>query len=771
MNIFGLSVAIACAIVVFLFLERQYTMDRFHENGRRIFLVESYIDRSSSRQLWGDSPMPLGPAMAADFPQIERFVRVSYGNGTFQTGDKVFDERLWFVDEEFLDMFSFGLQSGTVQALSDPNAIVLSDNLATKYFGTENPIGQQITITFNDDFKDAFTVLAVAEPFPIKSSFSFNALIQLDKLKALNVELTNWARFTGATFIEVGNPDDIDVISSQMEPYRALQNAAIQDWPISEFVFDNLYNLSVHSQDVRGDISSGTHPTAIIVLGLVAIFMLALSCFNYMNLAIATASRRLKEIGVRKVVGSSKSQLIGQFLSENIFLCLLALGLGYIIAYFLFIPGFNNLFDFVGGSISLNSADQKLLWPFLIGLLLLTGVVSGAYPAFFIASFQPTAIFRGRQKMGGGNVFTKALLTFQFVLAFLTMIMGVVLAQNADYQANKDWGYDTDHLLVLQFDEGSQYAVLRDALTQLPSVQTVVGARNHFYRSWSRPVLDIEGEKMEAVRFDVGDGFLKQYGVALKAGRDFEGEISSDEGGSVIINETFARSRGWTNDSAIDQTFRRDSLTYSVIGVATDFMYDDFYDPLEPAFLRITREENFRYLTMRIQSGADAQTAEEVESLWKTIFPDQPYPGFFQDTLFDELYRQNTNIKQLFAFIAALALVIACLGLFGIAAQNIVRRMKEISIRKVLGGSVSHISQVINRGFLLLVGLAAVIATPLGYVAMKMLLESVYADPVPLGIFPFILSFSFVLTTAVATIATQIYRVVYNNPAEVLRNE
>jgi ABC-type antimicrobial peptide transport system permease subunit len=556
-----------------------------------------------------------------------------------------------------------------------------------------------------------------------------------------------------------------------MEEYRKIQNAAMEDWPIAEFRLDNLYKLSVHSEGVRGDISGGSHPAAIVVLGFVGIFLLALSCFNYMNLAIATASRRLKEIGVRKVVGGSKKQLVWQFLSENILLCALALGLGVLIAIVLFIPGFNALFDFVGGGVSLKDADLGTFWIFMVLLLLGTGLISGAYPAFYIAGFRPTAIFQGRLRLGGGSVFTKSLLTLQFVLAFLTMIMGVVLAENANYQASRDWGYDNEHLLVVRLDDSAEYPVLRDAVAALPAVQSVVGGQNHFGRSWRTSVLDIEGEKMEAQRFDVGPGYLTQFGVRLKQGRDFENRPVEEPSTDVVVNETFARARGWSDEQALGASFRVDSLTYSVIGVVADFTYDDFYDPVSPAYLRLTPEDNFYFLTMKLAPETGAETAETVEATWKRLFPDKPYRGFFQDTIFDELYRENTNIKQLFSFIAILALVIACLGLFGLAAQNILRRMREISIRKVLGGSVAHISQIVNRGFLLIVALAAVIATPLGYFAMRMLLDSVYPDPVPLGPYPFLLSFFFVAITALFTVGSQVYRVAYNNPADVLRNE
>jgi putative ABC transport system permease protein len=770
-NIVGLSVAIACAIVVFLFLERQYTMDRFHENGENIFLVENIVERSNGRQLYGDSPLPLGPALEKDFPQIRSTARQISISGTFQAGEQVLRDRLWFVDDTFLEMFSFGLRLGDPSAIRDPGAIVLSDAVATKYFGDTDPIGKQISVAYGNGYTAAFTVRGVAEKFPEKASFTFRALTGFVNYAATGVDLTDWSKYIGATFIEVNQPDDIETIAAQMDRYLALQNSANEDWPIAEFAFDNLYNLSRNSQNVYSDISGGTHPAAIIVLGLVAIFLLALSSFNYINLAIANSVRRLKEIGIRKVVGGSKRQLVGQFLSENLLMALLALGFGFVIAYFLFIPGFNKLFDFVGGGISLGEADPTFFWIFLVALLVLTGLISGAYPAFYIASFRPSAIFRGSQTIGGQNKFTRSLLTLQFSLAFLTMIMGVILAQNASYQANRDWGYENEHRLVLRLQNGGDFAVARNAVSSLPDVQEISGSRNHLGRSWSRPVLDIEGIKMEAVRFEIGPGYLEQYDLNLIAGKPFTDGNTSAPGTEVIINETFADERNWSRDDVVDKSFRIDSTAYTVRGMVADFMYDSFYDPISPAFFVVATENKYQYLSMTLLAGSGVRTSEAVQKIWKDIFPALPYTGFFQDEIFDSMYRENTNIKQLFSFIALLALIIACLGLFALSVQNILHRMKEISIRKVLGATLSHVTRKVNTGFVIMIAVGAAIASPLGYIGMRELLDSVYSDPVPITAMPFLLSFSLVFLAAALTIATQIYRIAYANPAEVLRNE
>ncbi len=770
-NILGLSIAVATSIVAFVFIENQYTMDSFHENADNIFLVENYIERGEDQQLRGDTPIPLGPAMEAAIPQVIRSIRAASGNPTFRAGNNTFQEFIRYVDPEFLDMFTFDLRLGNKSTPIGHNDIVLSDDLATKYFGKQNPMGRELDVIFSDTQTRTFTVSAVAKAFPHKASFSFGALIHFDHLSISNIDQTDWETTTRATFIEVNNPSDVELIAGQMDQFRQQQNAANVNQPIAQFEFANLRALSAESYAVSGDISGGSHPASGIALGMISIFMLLLSCINYMNLAVATASRRLKEIGIRKAVGSTKGQIISQFLSENILMCVFSLGAGFAIAYFLLLPGFNALTAVNGGDITLGEANTFYLWTFLIGILLITGLMSGAYPAFYISSFNPTAIFRGRTKLGGESIFSQSLLTFQFVIAFITMITAVILSQNANYQAQKDWGYESEHLLVLQTDNGGQFDVLRTEISQLAGVSEIVGARHHFARDWSQTSVEVGTDKFGAVRFDVGREFLDTYDVSVISGDGFDGSSMTETDGRVIVNETFATSRGWTVESAIGQTVREDSVSYTIAGVTGDFMYTSFLNPIEPAVLRAIPESDYRYMTIKLAPGSAVQTEEAVQGIWKKLVPDREYTGTFQDTAFQAVFVENTNIKTMFRFISIVALLIACMGLYGIASQKVARRLREISIRKVLGASVPHLAQKVNRSFVIVLIIAAIISTPLGYVAMDGLLNSVYADPIPIGPSGFILSFALVLGTAVLTISSHIRKFVTANPAEVLRSE
>lgn len=767
-NIFGLAVAIGCTMVVFTFVDDQYGRDSFHENGENIFLVGNIIDRNGNQQLWGDAPLPLGAAMEADFPQIKRVARVRERGGAFRYGDKVFNEGVWFVDPAFLDMFTFPLKEGEKEVLRDPAAIIISEEMATKYFGEESPIGKQVTISFQEEKVETFFVKGVAEKFSRKASFSFDVLITMDKLPATGVkDMNSWNEWARATFIEMHNPADLSILQGQMEKYMTLQHAVNQDWPIAGFTFDNLYNLSVNSHQVRGDISRGSQPTARLVLMIIGAALLLLACFNYMNIAIASATRRLKEIGIRKVVGGRQFQLIYQFLGENLLICLVALAIGVALGYSVFLPAFNSLFD--GTGLELDLFGNMNAWLYFLGLLVFTAVVAGAYPAFFVSSFRPVAIFSGKLKITSKSLFTRVLLTIQFVFAFILISAAILFTQNSEYLKNMDWGYNQSQAIMVRLEGKKHYELYRDALQENPDIEMLAGSRNHFGRSWGTSVIEIAAKKHEVHRFDVGENYLETMGVPLKSGRNFDVNLKTDEH-VALVNETFVKSMKW--EDPLGQQFRTDSTLYSVIGVVSDFHYDNFHDAIEPTIFRIRNESDMmNFIAVRAKAGKVFQTADFMKSTWKKLFPDAPYNGMIQDEIYEAFYREETNISKLFSFIALVATMLSCMGLFGLVSLNIAKQMKEISIRKVLGASIVNIAHLVNRQFIWLIVIAVLVATPLGFVALNALLDDIYEYHIPIGGSPFLLAGLIFLVTALVTVSSQIYKAVVANPVDALRNE
>ncbi|HMB90908.1 MAG TPA: ABC transporter permease, partial [Rhodothermales bacterium] len=755
-NVFGLSIAIACSIVVYLFLQNYLSLDSFHENGDRIFVVQHTVERDGQQQRWGTAPAPMGPVLAAAFPQVERAVRLATQGGFVQHGENVFDEYLSFADDGFLDMFTFPLQQGTPEALADPSAVILSDEAARRYFGEDDPLGQQITITFGNDQVETFTVGGVAAPFPDNAAMRFNVLLRYDKqLTAGTESLEDWSTFTDATFIQVTNPQDIDALAGQMRQYVAMQNAVNEDWAVTSFFFDNLKHPASDAYLVQDRFSEAPHPLFILMLAAIPIGMLALSCFNYVNISLGSASRRLREIGVRKVMGSTRRQLIGQFMAENLLLCFLSLLLGLIVAQAFLVPLFNVIFV---NLIDLSLTKNLGLWLFLVGLLAFIGLASGAYPAFYISAFQPVTVLRGKQRLANKKGLTRAFLTFQFTLAFVTVFIGVYLTMNGRYILNQDWGYTAEHTLVVRLNNSNQYELLQNEALQLAAVKQVAGSQHQVGESVNHLMIEVEGKQKEAFQHIVGPGYFDAIGLRLVAGHLFDEQVNSDVAHAVVITEAFARRQGW--EEPLGQTLRVEGTTYAVVGVVENFLLHPMIEDPSAFFLQ-SEDAPYRYLSMRVEAGAGAQTAAAMEATWKRLFPGTPFEHFFQDEVFDIHYQSYTNLTQAFSYIAALALLIACMGLFGLASQNMARRMKEVSIRKVLGASVAHITVLVNRSFLTMLAVAGVLATLVCYGGLAMIFQfasqATNMGIIHLPLHPglFLLTYALVFVTAALSVAMQ----------------
>lgn len=766
-NIFGLSMAVGCSIAVFLMLQNYWTLDNFHANGERIYLVNHTVERDGQVQSWGTAPVPLGPMMEADLPQVEQAVRFQYGSGTVQYGDIYFDELLMFADPSLLEMFTFPLKYGNPEALQERNTVILNQAIATKYFGEANPVGEQLTIALGSGEVQGFTVQGVAEPFPQNSGFYFDVLLNYDKRLDLGLaNFDDWSDRTRGLFVLLDRPDNAEVVEQQMQRYVALQNAADEDWVVQSFFLDNLVEPAPNAYRTFYRAAETRHPAMVLMFLAIAGVMMALSCFNYVNIALGTASRRLKEIGVRKAMGGNRGQLIGQFMAENFLLCLLALLLGVALTQWALIPAFNERFVM---KISLAFSENLGLWVFLTGLLAFTAFISGAYPAFYISSFQPVSIFQGKQRFAGKKWYTKAFLTVQFTLAAFAVMVGVVMTMNGRYVAQQHWGYAPDHTVVVRLQESKQFPLLRDALLQNPNVVTLAGANTHVGEGVMQARVEVHDAITEVVRFYVGPSYFESLGLQLRAGRFFDERFTSDASEAVVVSAAFVEAQSWEN--GLGEQIRMGENTYTIVGVIEDFKFHPAMR-IQPLVFVQTDPSVYNYLTVRVQPGKNEHVAASIEQSWKQLFPDSPYHSYFQADVFDRFFSSYGRVAKGMSYLAGLALLIACMGLFGLVAQNIARRMKEISIRKVVGASVAHLIVLVNRGFLVLLLIACGIASAVGATAMHFGLQMIEEiDLMPLNPWPFILSTIILLATATLAIVMHAQKVVRANPADVLRNE
>ena len=766
-DIFGLSMAVGCSIVVFLFVDFWVSMDSFHRNADQIYLIENVINRDGTISIWGDSPLPLGPAVENDFPQIIRAVRIQTRGGVVKYEDKVFNERFMFVDEGFFDMFTFPLIAGSKDGLLNLNTLFMDDETALKYFGDENPVGKQLTIQFGDKFVKEFFVGGITKKHPENSSLRFEFLIPYKKQSDLGLtDFNDWKRWTRATFVQVRNPDDINIIKERMFLYIQDQNEANEDWSVEDYIFEPLTDLSLNAHKIKGGISWGPHPTELVALSIFGIFLLLLACFNYMNIAIVSGTRRLREIGIRKVLGSSKVHLIAQYIGENTLLCLFALILGAVLAKLIFIPSFSSLFDI---PLKLDLLGNMRLSAFLVSMLVLTSLGGSAYPAFYVSSFQPVDILKGKQKPKGKSFFTRILLTFQFVLTFITVTTAITLVLNAKYQRGRDWGYNQNQVIVVVLDGQKHYIKYRNEIGKNPDILQAAGSLTSIGRSSSSAVAEIAGIKYELKCLHVGHDYLQTLGVRLKKGRFFDRKFSTDLDQSIVINNKFAESMNWKNP--LEEKIVIDKKPLFIIGIVDDFHYASFYAKIEPAFFRLATEDRFNYLSIRIKADSMSQTADFLKKTWERLIPDAPYISFFQDEVFESYFKVQNNIIKLFSFTAAITLIIASMGLFGLVSISIDKRMREISIRKILGATITNVLRIVNKEFVTVLLISTVIAAPLGYSLLKTLFDSYYEYHIPIALPPFVYTFVLIAVTSLVAISSLMYKVAVTNPADILREE
>lgn len=767
-NIVGLSIAIGCCIVVYLFLKSYFSLDDFHANASRIFMVEYVVENNGKEEIYGRSPMPVGPALADNFPQVERAVRTQLTEAKVFSGEGVFDELLYFADPGYFDMFTFPLAQGSPAGLYEPEGVILSHEAAQKFFPNENAMGKAITVSFGGKIKKALTVKGVAAPFPGNTGLRFDLLMGFEAGVPLKLtEPGNWAAMARATFVQLKPHTSATDLEKGMAQFVAQHNAADPGLAIQSFVLDNLKNPNPGAYKVINRPTEAPHPLVPVIFIGVALLLFALSCFNYINIALGQSVRRLKEIGVRKAVGGRKGQLVLQFMSENLLLCLIALVLGIAFSQAVLVPYFNSI---MVQKISFSLTDNIGIWAFLLGLLALTGVASGAYPALYISSFPTVSIFRGKSSFSSKSKLTRALMGLQFVFAFGTVIAGVLFYSLAGEWKKQSWGYQPEGTLVVRLDEAGQFGLLKNEALQNPDIQYVAPAANHVGEARWRTKVMVGDKEKEVARFEAGAGYFEAMGLELEQGRFFGPERRAEDGLSVVVNQQFVKESGL--QSPIGQQIRANGQAYSIVGVVHDFKMAPT-GVMKPAVFYLSDEAASAYLALRYAPGTGEKTEAYMKAAWAKLDSGTPFSAFHQNLVFDSFFHEFNTVATLFGYIAGLALFISCMGLFGLASQNYAARLKESSIRKVLGATAREIILSANRGFLALLLVASIVATGIcfgGFQLMARQTAEFIGDARP-GFSAYLLANLLVFAVAALAVSWQSYKLARVAPGETLRNE
>ncbi|MEM9326477.1 MAG: ABC transporter permease [Bacteroidota bacterium] len=765
-NILGLATALGMAITVYIFIDFQLHMNRFHTKGDRIHQVINYVQNESNNPLWSDTPFELGPRLLQDHPAVEQFTRVEYTSASVRYRDNVFEESMVFVDAAFMKMFDFAVLAGSPSALANKNQVIISYDMAKKYFGEEDPMAKEVIMSFGNGDTRTFEVGAVLEDYPYNSGMSFDFLLPMGNFIDQSPPNRNgWAYFTDATFVLLHDGHTIDELYSVYDAYVEEQQAVGPEWLVERFTTIPLYDLSTKGYEMSSPVVLAVEPGGRIALALIALFLLGMACFNFMNIAVVGAARRLREIALRKVMGGVRKEIIQQFMVENLLLCTIALLLGILISRYLLIPGFDVMvpeLDF----------EFRTFFPFdlalfCIGLLCATAFLSGAYPALYISRFQPVTIFKGSQKLGSKNTFARVILGFQFFLAFQTIVAGVVFTDITYEMTKRDWGYEQHNTLSIYVQNSANYELMRNAVMDQPHLESFAGASAHVGTFLPREFFEYLDHEFALRRAGVTSGYLEMMGFQLVEGR-FLTDQAMDRKSSVVVNEAFVRTMGW--DESINQTFVMDSISRTVVGVVKNFHYDNFYARIEPFVFTGVEDKDICFMVVRSQDGLTSLD-QHLRNTWFDIAPNEPYDRNYQEDTFNYYFRSTRADMVLMLIVTAMALFLACLGLYGLISMSIQGKLKEFGVRKVLGATPQGITRIAGKQYVWIVGIAFLLGAPLGAYLIIMMVDELYPVHKPITAGPFLLSISVILLTMIITVVGQVRRAVKVNPASILRSE
>jgi putative ABC transport system permease protein len=804
-NISGLAIGLACVMLIGLYVKDELGYDRIFKDANRIYRVNTHEKIANDEFVAGHTPPPVGRALQSSFPEIESYTRI------FTPGDEIIhyvkngeraamtEKSLLSVDSNFLQFFGYPmLAGGRNKCLNGPNYVVLTESAAKKYFGDVSPIGK--TLTF-DEYNKPFTVTAVLKNLPEQSSLQFEMLQSNLGMPLVKRFSWSWVWLQMGTYVKLrahvpNTPADIQRLEARFPEMIKVQAASAFkriDEPLDqmakkgdkyEVLLQPLTNVHLFSKDigtryfVQGDIKY------IYIFSAIALFIILLACVNFMNLATAQSGKRAKEVGIRKVLGSERKQLIRQFLAESFMYTVFAAVVAVAIVT-VALPGFNQL---ASKSLNLQALLQWQAWAGLVLLIVLTALFAGSYPAFFLTAFKPVSVLKGKadfKTSKTGFSTRNVLVVFQFTVSAMLIICTIVVYKQLLFNQSKDLGYNKENVLVVNDAErlGKNQESFRNAVLGLPevtnaTVSTDLPASEKFFDDDYTPETTTDNvgpadKNLSIASYIVDESFVPTLKLQIVSGRNFS--KSFNDSASVILNETAAKKAGWKNPIGEHLIYPGGNNTkFQVVGVVKDFNAASLHDDMMPWALFYTTSKtytmNTSFVSVRLKPGDYSKAVNKIQAIWKTFMPDNPFEYSFLDQQYDALYKTDQTIGKVFTVFTFLSITVACLGLLGLAMYTAERRTKEIGIRKVLGASVQNVVGMLSKDFLKLVLIASFIAFPVAWFAMNNWLQD-FAYKTDISWWVFALATGIVTAIALITISFQSIKAAMGNPVESLRSE
>ena len=766
-SVFGLACAVGCCMVAYLFIAQIWFKGLNQPNKDEIYQLTYTVEEEEGVVTYGTVAEPISEMIPEKLNHVQNQTRVQLEFPILIHNNESYQQRSIYVDPAFMEMFSYRMDYGFSGALKDQGQVILTHELSEKLFGDTHPIGQELALVVNGDEK-LFKVGGVLADLKDMDMFTFDLLVNFESHPYTSEDRPLEDKWNSElwTFIQLQKGQDINEFISGLQALTEVQNQINPERPYQKMGLlaypDIVYAIGDIENGVRDFLGMGPQ----ILLGSIGLFILILATFNYINISVLMATRRLKEIGVRKVIGSRRSQLVWQFLSENLMVCFFALFLGCLLAGFIFLPGFNEI---ASKNLQIDLLRDKNVWMFLGGMLIFITLISGLYPAIYVSSFKPINILKGSQKIGSKSILTSVLLTFQFTLAIISIVAGIAFVQTNYINEHRDWGYNSADKIIVNVPNKKDFLPLKNKLLALASVNQVSGSQD-YVGTWIREeVLEFHDEKYEISLLNAEANYPELLGLRLKQGRLFNPELISDTQESVVVNQTFLDKLGLT--FPLDEKISLDSVNYSVVGVVEDFHTKFFQEAIDPMVIKASSDTTFNYLTLVTSPGTAESSMNAVKKIWHETIPKGLFYGKLQKEVFENEFSDVQGVRNIILFSAILAVILAALGLFGLVSLNMTSHIKDYCIRKVFGADLGDISMKLFKRYLLIWGVAGILGGAFSILIISSFLDSFFAFHSGVGVFPIGTGLLLLLIVVAVTVGSQIWKIVKANPAVILKSE
>jgi len=780
-NILSLGVGIAAMIWGIQDYRFYTSFDQWHVHRGQIFRVVMTVAGGDGPK--GPCPAPVGAAAMRDYPVVQAAVRWEGRPLAIQpAGQEPFAAQAHFTDSAFFDVFTFPLARGQAR-LSDPSTVVITETGAKKFFGTADPIGKTLVLYSDQPYKRPLTVTGIVKDLPYNSSFQFETLTSTANFlnfDGSSVHKDDWARISDAVFLKLADPRQAPQLARDLNRYVPLEQAARQDLKVTSFALQSLMQTAAESGVLdKNAMLERPGDAAVYVPLILGILILLSACLNFANTTVAQSRRRLKEIGVRKVMGSSFRQIMLQQLLECVLIVLPAIGVAMLLDM-LWFSAYNAML--VHMDIHASYLRDHMLQLVIVILLFAVVLLAGSYPAFYVSRFNAIHIFRGAVRFGGSNLFSRILLGLQIVITFITLITSIAFARNAAFQRDYDYGYRHDNVMGIWLAPGKDGRVLRDELSRVPEIQQVAGVRDQIGFSYHTWPLEAEGKKKECTYLEVAPGYVNLMGLRVVAG-SAPAALPSASGDSgirggvapqqyMLINEKLAFAMGWKPTEAIGKVIRKDENNSCLVaGVLKDFTQNSFGDPIQPLAMCLIAPDQASQWVIRARPGRLGEVYDRVKTIWARLYPSTPLNTYFQDDVSVFTMRLNGIVTRIFSGFALIAIFMAATGMFALVSLTVLKRLREIAIRKVVGARGRHIFRLVGGGYWRIFLISSIIGCSMGYLLARKLMDLIFRINAGVRADSLVLGFLGILVLSGTIIASRVWYLARVRTTDVLKAE